>query len=111
MPFDARLREWKRHLAELDISFDSFRDQAILDVGCGPVGIVYFIDAARSVGLDPLASQYSQWNGHWGKRIELIQADGQCMPLAAESFDSVFVSMFRITLSTRVAYWARSIES
>lgn len=90
MPYDKRLSEWKRHLAELDIPFDSFREQAILDVGCGPVGIVYFIEAKWNVGLDPLAEQYQQWNGYWGKRVDLIQAEGENMPVANELFDAVF---------------------
>lgn len=90
MSYEVRLSEWKRHLAELHIPFDSFREQAILDVGCGPVGIVYFLEARRRVGLDPLAAHYAQWNGYWGKRAELIQADAASMPLADESFDSVF---------------------
>jgi ubiquinone/menaquinone biosynthesis C-methylase UbiE len=90
MRYETRLSEWKRHLAELDISFDSFRDQSILEVGCGPVGIVFFLDARNNVGLDPLADQYSQWNGYWGKRVNLIQAEGENMPLADASFDSVF---------------------
>jgi SAM-dependent methyltransferase len=89
-PYQARLSEWNRHLAELDIPFGSFREQAILDVGCGPVGIVFFLEAKKSVGLDPLAAQYARWNGYWGKQVELIQADGASMPLARESFDSVF---------------------
>lgn len=41
-PYEEGLAEWKRHLGELGIRFDSFREQAILDVGCGPVGIVFF---------------------------------------------------------------------
>jgi ubiquinone/menaquinone biosynthesis C-methylase UbiE len=90
MSYEVRLSEWKRHLAELDIPFDSFRQQAILDVGCGPVGIVFFLEARKSVGLDPLVGEYERWNGYWGKQAELIQADGESMPLADESFDSVF---------------------
>jgi SAM-dependent methyltransferase len=89
-PYEARLSEWKRHLAELDLPFDSFREQSILDVGCGPVGVVFFLDARKRVGLDPLAGQYARWNGYWGKQAELIQADGESMPLSSDSFDSVF---------------------
>jgi ubiquinone/menaquinone biosynthesis C-methylase UbiE len=90
MPFEARLSEWKRHLAEIGLSFDSFRGQRILDVGCGPVGIAFFLQESEGVGLDPLAADYGQWNGYWGKRINLIQAVGDSMPLMSESFDSVF---------------------
>jgi SAM-dependent methyltransferase len=90
MSYEARLSEWKRHLGEINIPFDSFRDQAVLDVGCGPVGIIFFLEAKKNVGLDPLAGEYAQWNGYWGKRIDLVRAGGESMPLESESFDSVF---------------------
>jgi SAM-dependent methyltransferase len=89
-PYAKRLSEWKRHFAELDIPFDSFREQEMVDVGCGPVGIVYFLDAKRNVGVDPLADQYEQWNGHWGKRVELIKSVGEAIPLSSSAFDAVF---------------------
>lgn len=90
MPFQVRLSEWKRHLAGLDLPFDSFRDQAIVDVGCGPVGVGYFVSAKRRVGVDPLAGEYARWNGYWGEPIELIEAEGEKLPLRSESFDAAF---------------------
>jgi SAM-dependent methyltransferase len=89
-PYAQRLSEWKRHFTELDIPFDSFREQAMVDVGCGPVGIVYFLDAKRNVGVDPLADQYEQWNGYWGKRVELVKSVGEAIPLSSSAFDAVF---------------------
>lgn len=77
-------------MSDLEIRFESFRDQSILDVGCGLTGIVYFINAKRKVGLDPLAYQYYQWNGYWGSHVELIQAIGEKIPLINKSFDTVF---------------------
>lgn len=87
---EQRRNEWRRHLAELDISMDSFRNQQIADVGCGPVGIVYFLDAVRSVGVDPHADQCEQWNGYWGRRVELIHSTGEKIPQGSSSFDAVF---------------------
>lgn len=90
MPAERRSSEWERHLTALGLSRASFEDQSVLDVGCGPTGAVYFVDAARRVGLDPLADLYQEWNGHWGNPIELITADAEAMPLPDESFETVF---------------------
>ena len=90
MTYDTRLAEWKRHLAQLELDFASFRDQVVLDIGCGPTGISYFLDAKISLGLDPLADQYEQWNGYWGKRIRLIPGAGEKIPLKNGSIDTVF---------------------
>jgi ubiquinone/menaquinone biosynthesis C-methylase UbiE len=90
MPFHTRLAEWKRHLAELHLDFESFRDHVILDVGCGPTGILHFLDAKVSFGLDPLAEQYEEWNGHWGKRVQLVSGTGEKIPLKNASIDTVF---------------------
>ena len=81
---------WARRLALVDLSLASFEGQRCLDVGCGPTGLVYFIRAARRVGLDPLADQYEQWNGHWGEPIELVHGEGESMPFNDHSFDAVF---------------------
>jgi hypothetical protein len=63
----ARHAEWSRHLAELGLPIDRFANQDVLDVGCGPTGIGYFLDTRRGVGLDPLADLYEQWHGFFGR--------------------------------------------
>lgn len=90
MAADRRVSEWERHLRSLDLSLSWFAEQHVLDVGCGPTGAVYFVNAARRVGLDPLADLYEEWNGHWGSPIELISAHAETMPLDDRSFDTVF---------------------
>ena len=59
-----RYAEWARHLGELGLAMEEFGDDRVLDVGCGPTGIVYFLDAAARVGVDPMADLYAQWNGY-----------------------------------------------
>jgi len=87
---ETRLVEWKRHLTELDLSFDFFQDQLILDVGCGPTGIIYFLNPKAGFGLDPLAHEYERWNGHWGRKVQLIPGCGEDMPFRSDSIDTVF---------------------
>ncbi len=90
VPRERRVSEWKRHLRELGIPWSRFEGEDVLDVGCGPVGIAYFLEAARRVGLDPLADTYERWNGMWGKPIELVQGPAEDMPFPSATFDTVF---------------------
>jgi SAM-dependent methyltransferase len=90
LSYDVRAAEWKRHLEELDLAPGSFTQQSILDVGCGPTGISYFLDTKTSFGLDPLAHQYEQWNGFWGKRVQLVPGTGENIPFRSGSIDAVF---------------------
>jgi ubiquinone/menaquinone biosynthesis C-methylase UbiE len=88
-PPERRRSEWTRHLGSLGLGLE-FRDQAVLDVGCGPTGVVYFVKARRRVGLDPLGATYEKWNGMFGDPIELVESKAETMPLADGEFDTVF---------------------
>lgn len=87
---ERRASEWDRHLRAVGLGIDSFEGQAVLDVGCGPTGLVYFADAARRVGLDPCAKAFADDNGYWGEPIELIEAPAEDLPFGEEEFDAVF---------------------
>ncbi len=84
-----RESEWVRHLQPLGLSLDALKDDKLLDVGCGPTGLVYFADAAERVGLDPNADSYRQWNGHWGEPIDLVAGQGEDMPFDSARFDTI----------------------
>lgn len=90
IPVEQRISEWSRHLGSLDLRLDQFAGQAILDVGCGPTGVVNFVTADRRVGLDPLVSTYRQWNGIFGEPVELIDSQAESMPFEDDTFDTVF---------------------
>jgi SAM-dependent methyltransferase len=85
-----RYAEWARHLRELGLSMNDFSNDHVLDVGCGPTGIVYFIGAAERVGLDSLGEFYEQWNGYFGEAIELVSSQAERMPFDDQSFDTAF---------------------
>jgi ubiquinone/menaquinone biosynthesis C-methylase UbiE len=85
-----RYAEWARHMGELGLAMEDFGDDRVLDVGCGPTGIVYFLDAAARVGLDPMGDLYAQWNGYYGEPIDLVTSQAEHMPFDNDSFDSVF---------------------
>lgn len=86
---DHRSSEWSRHLGALGLDLRSFAGQDVLDVGCGPTGVVYFLQAARRTGADALADVYRQWNGQWGEPIDLIQAHAEHLPFNDGSYDAV----------------------
>ncbi len=90
VPRETRAYEWGRHLKDVGLTLDDFKEQSVLDVGCGPTSILYFIDAERRVGIDPLADLYEQWNGHYGRPIELIESMAEAMPFNDAEFDTVF---------------------
>lgn len=37
-----------------------FRDAAVLEIGCGPLGMIEYLPALRRVGLDPLNEKYNR---------------------------------------------------
>lgn len=80
---------WARHLRELGLSLEAFAGQTVLDIGCGPTGAIYFVEAAHRVGLDPLADQYEQWNGHHGAPVELVTGEAEAIPFPDASFGAV----------------------
>jgi len=88
-PISVRVREWDRHLGGLGLSLTSFVGKDVLEVGCGPTGLVYFIDASRRVGVDPAAQSFESANGHWGAPIELINAPAESLPFEDAIFDAV----------------------
>ena len=90
LSYEQRLSEWQRHLSELGLAWGEFEKKRVLDVGCGPVGIGYFLKARRRVGIDPLADVYAPTNGQWGEPIELVEGVGESIPFPDQSFDAVF---------------------
>lgn len=42
----------------LEITQDSFRDEVVVDIGCGPHGALGRFDAAIRIGIDPLIRDY-----------------------------------------------------
>jgi SAM-dependent methyltransferase len=62
----------------------------VLEVGCGPRGIVFCWDAgALRVGVDPLAVEYAGAFGAWQRRALTCAAGGESLPFANAAFDVV----------------------
>lgn len=66
-----------------------YAGKEILDLGCGPRGsLVWATEAARRVGLDPLARDYRAL-GTDAHAMECVAGHAEAMPFGDESFDVV----------------------
>jgi len=78
---------WKHMLKQSGVTFDFFKDKDILEVGCGPRGLIYIIDEARSrIGVEPMNMLHliEEW-----KQKFVINAIGEKLPFDDGIFDVV----------------------
>ena len=77
---------WKGEQARFHLPAGYFHGKRVLDVGCGPVGLIHFVEAAWRVRLDPLLHEYQE-------KLPLpapgssIVSTAERLPLAPRSFD------------------------
>lgn len=71
---------------------DDYAGKRVLDIGCGPIGTLEWCDtASERVGVDPLASRYSEMNA--GRHaMRYVEAGAESIPFADGYFD--IVSLF-----------------
>jgi SAM-dependent methyltransferase len=64
-------------------------DARVLEVGCGPMGLIFFFGARDGVGVDPLADHYRELFPAWFDRARTLAASGENLPFETASFDIV----------------------
>lgn len=78
---------WSGELARLDCTTALFDGRRVLDVGCGPVGLIHFLDnAAERIRLDPLLPAYKNKLPLARPQLSLA-ALGESLPLASAAID------------------------
>jgi SAM-dependent methyltransferase len=78
------------YTAHFGLEESRYRDQVLLDLGCGPRGSLEWASMARRrIGVDPLANQYLRL-GADRHRMEYIAAPAERIPLPASACDAVF---------------------
>lgn len=77
---------WAGEQARFDLPSGFFDGRRVLDVGCGPVGLIHFVKAAWRVRLDPLLLEYQEKLPAPAPGGSLV-ATGEQLPLASRSFD------------------------
>ncbi len=61
----------------------------ILEVGCGPVGTIFYVPGAMRVGIDPLAREYVAELGFSANEVHLLAGMGERLPLQDDVFDVI----------------------
>jgi SAM-dependent methyltransferase len=78
---------WSEELARFGCGPEFFENKRVMDVGCGPYGLIHFLDhAAVRVRVDPLLAEYHSRMPLAGPQLSCA-ALGERLPLAADSID------------------------
>jgi ubiquinone/menaquinone biosynthesis C-methylase UbiE len=78
---------WSEELARFGCTRQIFTGRRVLDIGCGPYGLIHFLDdAAERIRIDPLLPRYETKMALTGPQLSLA-ALGEQMPLASASVD------------------------
>lgn len=82
---------WIRRLEKYPdkIEFEYFNGKDILEVGCGPNGIVHYIPGHWKVGVDPLIEEYKKLNILKDGGVEHIVGAGERLDFDKEAFDII----------------------
>lgn len=94
---------WKRNTSALPdqggalprhldfVTSSDLEGKRVLEVGCGPMGVIYFTPGAMRVGIDPLAREYMESFNFSTRGVHLIASMGEHLPFAGGSFDVVVI--------------------
>ena len=84
---------WDWELTHLGLSlhyFESLDSCNLLEIGCGPFGIIHFVETnGLKVGVDPLAHKLVGMGFGNSKRVTHIAAIGEKLPFSNEAFDII----------------------
>lgn len=95
---DAELADWKtKQLGSERERWKNFlnehpslgRHSKVLEVGCGPDGIIFYIQGNLKVGLDPLMNSYSEMVQNRADVFYIVGV-GENIPFKENSFSSIF---------------------
>jgi SAM-dependent methyltransferase len=78
---------WEEELTRFSCTRQIFTGQRVLDLGCGPFGLIHYLDNAKErIRIDPLLPQYESKMPLTGQSLSLA-ALGEHLPLASSSID------------------------
>lgn len=79
---------WAACLRWLDISREAWAIKTVIEVGCGPAGLIFYLPPClRRVGVDPLAGQLPKEPVL--SPAPVVRAMGECLPIRTASCDFV----------------------
>jgi len=71
---------YPRMIKEMGLDLIDTSDKMILEIGCGPKGLISILDAELKMGLDPLASEYQKYYKDPFNNMIYIDGYGEEMP-------------------------------
>jgi SAM-dependent methyltransferase len=78
---------WAEELTRFGCTQELFAGRRVLDIGCGPYGLIHYLDNARErIRIDPLLQRYESKMPLTGPQLSL-SALGEHLPLASGSID------------------------
>jgi ubiquinone/menaquinone biosynthesis C-methylase UbiE len=78
---------WAEELTRFGCTPHIFANRRVLDIGCGPYGLIHFLDnAAERIRIDPLLPQYDSRMVLPAPQVSLAGL-GESLPLASNSID------------------------
>ncbi len=82
---------WQKELDNCQghIRFKDFEGKSILEVGCGPKGMIHYVPGAKKVGVDPLIEEYRRLHISEDGNVKHITGVGECLGFEDGSFDIV----------------------
>jgi teichuronic acid exporter len=84
------LREiFERYCQTLQIAQDTFKNEVVVDVGCGPKGSLHHFQAKKKYGVEPLTPKYRQLFDLSGHDLTYLNCPAEAIDLPTNSVDSV----------------------
>ena len=82
---------WEKELENYlgHVQFDDFAQKRVLEVGCGPKGMIHYITAGQKVGVDPLIEEYQKVGILEDGKVPHVTGIGEKLDFPEEDFDII----------------------
>ena len=87
-------REFARYpkmIKEMGLDLIDTSNKSILEIGCGPIGLISLLDGSIKIGLDPLADKYNKYYPNLLDDINMRIGYGEDIPLADDWMDLIVI--------------------
>ena len=82
---------WQKELNHFNgkLKMEYFEGKGVLEIGCGPKGMIHYIPGYRKVGVDSLIEEYRRLDVLQHGCVEHILGTGEKLPFKDETFDVI----------------------